>query len=133
MAVGKTVVDEKMKIRMKAMCQKGLTNKQMSVELGIKEATVAYWTPRFRDSKKVIPLAVSGVNEAVLTETYFGEEITGFFEHEGTLYCVMESGIALGMKDTVIVSKNEVDNIKEKIKREYELIKKRMELFGGTK
>jgi len=132
MVVGHSVVDDAMKIRMKAMVTKGLTNKKIAEELGIRVATVAYWTPRFRETKRVMPRLASVVNEVILSETFFGEEITGFFEHKDLMYCVTDSGIALAMKDAQLVSKDEVEHIKKLMKRDYEQMKRRMELFGGN-
>lgn len=132
--MNRTVVDHEMRERIKALIVKGKTNKEIGDALGIKQGTVAYHACRIRrngNGKKPVKVDTLAYQEKALSETFFGETITGFFVYEEKLYCVMESGIALRVLQAESLSKDHVDEIKKKMKNELEQMRRRVQLFEG--
>jgi len=128
----KPIVDDEMKERIKALLTKGYTNDQISEKLGLKLSTTAYHTTKLRkngNGKKPVKVDTLAYQEKSLSETFFGETITGFFVYEEQLYCVMESGIALRVQQAESLSKERVNEIKKKMKYELEQIQRRVKLF----
>jgi DNA-binding CsgD family transcriptional regulator len=132
-----TVVNEEIKERIKALMTKGLSAEKISEIIQLKRSTIAYHMTRIRkngngngNGKKKLAIDSLAHQEKSLSETFFGETITGFFMYNDILYCVMESGIALSMKEASSVSKENVNNIKNKMRYELEQMQRRMELFN---
>jgi len=132
--MNRTVVDAEMKERIKALITKGKTNKEIAETLGIKPGTIAYHSCRIRrngNGKKPVKVDTLAYQEKALSETFFGETITGFFVHDEKLYCVIESGIALRVSQAESLSKERVDEIKKKMKNELEQMQRRVQLFDN--
>jgi len=131
----KILVTPEIKERIKALMTKGLSAEKISDIIPLKRSTIAYHMTRIRkngngNGKKKLAIDSLAHQEKSLSETFFGETITGFFMYDDILYCVMESGIALSMKEASSVSKENVNNIKNKMKYELEQMQRRMELFN---
>ena len=131
-----SIVTEEMKAEILALDKKGLSNKEIGLKLGIKQATAGYWKTKLRKNGKAKSKnSLSPVNPVIkekhLNECFREEFIMGFVKFNDKTYITTSSGIALEVKGEInMVSKEEMDNIKNAIKKEFEDACARMEFIN---